>query len=64
MNNRANWSLVDNWHLYVIILLLLSLVSSLLGQLARARANEREMSLRVYQAVKQGYYNSNTNHAK
>lgn len=41
------------WHLYAIILILLCVMFSLLLDLRISRNNEREMSRRVYEAVRQ-----------
>ena len=45
----------QTWSVWVTVLLLCVLVGSLLKQLEISRANERELSRRIYQAVRQGY---------
>lgn len=44
--------LKEQWHLYTIIAILIALVAHLASELSVSRSNEREMSRRIYQAVR------------
>jgi len=44
--------LESNWPILVSFALLLTLIASLLLQLRTSRANEREMSKRLYQSIR------------